>query len=218
MMGGVALSPPRAILFDWDNTLVDNWAVIAHALNTAFTAMGKPTWTEAEARARIRKSARDTFPELFGDRSEEALRLFYSTFEATHLEGLRPMAGALALLDAARDRGIYLGVVSNKHGGYLRTEAAHLGWTTRFGRIIGAMDTAADKPAADPVHAALADSGIPAGPDVWFVGDAGIDMVCALHTGCIPVLLRDEETLGEEFETCVPHLHLRGCLGLAKLL
>jgi phosphoglycolate phosphatase len=214
----VPLPPPRAILFDWDNTLVDNWAVIADALNAAFAAMGHPLWTEAEVRARVRKSARDTFPEMFGERSAAAEHIFYSTFEERHLEGLRPMDGAAALLDAARGRGIYLGIVSNKLGRYLRIEAEHLGWTRHFGRIVGATDTAADKPAADPVHAALAGSGIAAGPDVWFVGDAGVDMHCALNSGCIPVLLRDEETLGEEFETCVPHLHLRGCPGLSQLL
>ncbi|WP_374448715.1 HAD family hydrolase [Stella sp.] len=213
-----APTAPRAILFDWDNTLVDNWAVISGALNAAFQAMAKPTWSEAECRARVRKSARDTFPELFGDRWREAERIFYSTFEERHLEGLRPMPGAIDLLDRARTRGLYLGIVSNKHGRYLRIEAEHLGWSRRFGRIVGATDAAADKPAPDPVHAALAGSGIVAGPDVWFVGDAGVDMQCALAAGCTPVLVRDEETLGEEFDSCAPHVHLRGCPGLAALL
>lgn len=209
---------PRALLFDWDNTLVDNWAVISGALNATFAAMEQPTWTEAECRARVRKSVRDTFPGLFGERWKEAEQLFYKTFEERHLEGLRPMLGALDLLERARERGLYLGIVSNKNGRYLRIEADHLGWTPRFGRIVGATDAAADKPAADPVHAALAGSGIAAGPDVWFVGDAGVDMQCALAAGCIPVLVRDEETLGEEFDTCAPHLHLRGCSGLTALL
>ena len=34
----VRLPAPKAILFDWDNTLVDNWATIADALNVALTA------------------------------------------------------------------------------------------------------------------------------------------------------------------------------------
>ena len=29
---------PRAILFDWDNTLVDSWPTILDALNTTFEA------------------------------------------------------------------------------------------------------------------------------------------------------------------------------------
>ncbi|MGE0714004.1 MAG: HAD family hydrolase [Alphaproteobacteria bacterium] len=212
-----ALPLPRAILFDWDNTLVDNWAVIATALNAALAAMGQAEWTEAEVRGRVRKSARDTFPEMFGARAAEAERIFYSTFAARHLEGLRPMAGAAAMLDAAAARGIRLGIVSNKSGGYLRAEADHLGWTPRFARIVGANDTAFDKPAKDPVLAALDGSGIAPGPDVWFVGDAGIDMECAMSTGCVPVLLRDETILGAEFERWPPRLHLTGCPALAAL-
>ena len=32
---------PRAVLFDWDNTLVDNWATITEALNAARAAGGR---------------------------------------------------------------------------------------------------------------------------------------------------------------------------------
>ena len=35
----VALTPPRAVLFDWDNTLLDNWATIAGAFNTTLLAI-----------------------------------------------------------------------------------------------------------------------------------------------------------------------------------
>ena len=47
------VSPPRAILFDWDNTLVDNWQVILAALNTALVAMDQRPWTLSESRERI---------------------------------------------------------------------------------------------------------------------------------------------------------------------
>ena len=36
---------PTAILFDWDNTLVDSWATIHEALNVVMAAMGKPLWS-----------------------------------------------------------------------------------------------------------------------------------------------------------------------------
>ena len=50
------LKPPRAILFDWDNTLVDNWPAIHDALNTTFAAMGHGLWTLDETKARLRKN------------------------------------------------------------------------------------------------------------------------------------------------------------------
>jgi phosphoglycolate phosphatase len=55
--------------------------------------------------------------------------------------------------------------------------------------VVGAGDCAADKPACDPVHLALAESGVAAGEKVWFVGDTAVDMECAVASGCVPVLL-----------------------------
>ena len=55
---------PRAILFDWDNTLVDNWVVIAEAMNVVFSAFDMPLWSLAETKARVRASLRDSFPPL----------------------------------------------------------------------------------------------------------------------------------------------------------
>src|SRR5216684_1044345 len=67
-----ALRRPRAILFDWDNTLVDSWATIHEALNFLMRAMGKPEWSLAQTRERVRLSLRDAFPLHFGERWEEA--------------------------------------------------------------------------------------------------------------------------------------------------
>ena len=47
---------PRAILFDWDNTLVDSWGTIHEALVRTFTADGPAAWTLAETKARVRSA------------------------------------------------------------------------------------------------------------------------------------------------------------------
>src|SRR5688572_19018612 len=108
---------PRAILFDWDNTLVESWGVIHLALNRTMVAMGHPEWTRAETEQRVRASLRDTFPAMFGDRWKEAERVFYASFEAVHLQQLQPASGAADMLGSlAADRDIYLGVISNKRG------------------------------------------------------------------------------------------------------
>ena len=66
------LPTPRAILFDWDNTLVDSWATIHEALNFLMRAMDKPEWTLADTMEKVRLSLREAFPMYFGDRWEEA--------------------------------------------------------------------------------------------------------------------------------------------------
>ena len=39
------LNLPTAIIFDWDDTLVDNWESINSALNTTLKAMGKKSFS-----------------------------------------------------------------------------------------------------------------------------------------------------------------------------
>lgn len=203
------LPAPKAILFDWDNTLVDTWAVIHHALAVTFEAFGKTPWTLEETRQRVRASARDAFPELFGDDTEAATELFYETFARDHLQGLAPRAGAPEALAALAGRGdLWLGVVSNKTGRYLREEAEHLGWSRHFRQVVGALDAARDKPAPDPVVMALAGSGLDLGPQVWFVGDTDIDMLCARNAGCTGLLIRDEAPAEGEFGAAPPHRHV----------
>jgi phosphoglycolate phosphatase len=211
------LTRPRAIIFDWDNTLVDSWATIHDALNFLMAAMERPPWTIDETRERVRLSLRDAFPAIFGERWEEARRIYMDRFRAIHLERLTPLPRREAMLRALAADGHYLAVVSNKTGTVLRSEAAHLGWSELFGAIIGAGDAHTDKPHSAPVELALQPSGITPGPDVWFVGDTAVDMECALASGCVPVLLGSDE-ITPEFTKFPPALAVTDDAGLFRAL
>ncbi len=212
------LTPPKAILFDWDNTLVDSWAIILDSLNHTLSAFGKPTWTMAQTQGRVRKSLRDSFPTLFGDEWKQAADVFYARFDEIHLARLTPLDGAEEMLADLAGRGVYLGVVSNKRGEYLRKESNHLGWDRHFSSLVGATDAANDKPARDPVDLALSESSHKEGPEVWFVGDADIDMECAVNAGLTPVLLRAQAPKEAEFKDYPPLYHVEDCLTLSKLV
>jgi phosphoglycolate phosphatase len=184
-----ALKPPRAILFDWDNTLVDNWGTIQVATNAALTAMGFPPWTLEETLHRVRASMRDSFPRMFGERWQEARDIFYAAYRASHLETLRALPDADIVTRALADSGLYLGVVSNKTGPLLRAEAARLGWDGLFARLVGAGDAVRDKPAPDPIYMATEGLGLSDYENIWFIGDAAIDMQCARQAGCVAILV-----------------------------
>lgn len=198
---------PIALVFDWDNTLVDAWPGIAGALNAALTAFGKPPWSLAEVRGRVRASLRDTFPGMFGEAWEQARDVFYEALERTHLQNVTPLPGAAETLAHARSLGLTLAVVSNKTGRYLRREAAALGWDDRFVALVGAGDAEADKPHPAPMRLALAALGIPAGPQIWYVGDTALDMQAARNAGLLPVLIGDAAHDGGP-ERARPDLHL----------
>jgi phosphoglycolate phosphatase len=213
-----ALSRPAAVIFDWDNTLIDSWLTIHDAQNHTLTAFGLEPWTLEETLQRVRGSMRDSYPALFGERWEEAGEVFYARFAARHIETLTPLPGAEDMLADLRAAGIYLAVVSNKKGDYLRAEVASLGWDRYFGRLVGAFDAPRDKPAIDPVEMALEGSGVVPSPAVWFVGDADIDLECATNAGCIPVLARKKPPDPGEFAAHPPALHVDGCMTLSKVL
>ena len=181
-------APPKAVIFDWDNTLVDSWQTIHDALNETLAAMGQPLWTLDQTKARARHSLRDSFPTLFGDDWDLARQHYLTAFEAIHLDRLRAFAGAEAMLEALHGAGIHLALVSNKTGRILRREVASLGWDRYFGMVVGAGDAAFDKPHRAPVDLALEGSGIAPGEDVWFVGDTATDLECARNAECVPVL------------------------------
>src|SRR5258708_21128684 len=123
MRAPVSAGRPRALLFDWDNTLVDSWPVIHDALQQTLTAMGHPPWTLEESKARVRLSLRDSFPALFGTRWEEARRVYMDAFQSIHLERLGALAGVVELLAPLTEPRCYLPVVINNTGPRLRREA-----------------------------------------------------------------------------------------------
>ena len=215
---GIALPAPKAIIFDWDNTLVDSWPVIHRALSDTFVAYGREPWSMDHVRGNVRYSLRDSFPDLFGDNWEEVREYFYTRFREIHIRDLLPMSEVGDMIARLHQAGIYLGIVSNKTGEYLRKEAAHLDWDRYFGAIIGAGDAARDKPEPDPLEMLLEQAGLAAGPDIWFVGDSGVDMEIAHRTGCSAILIHQENPQAAEFDHFPPHLDAVDCAGLLRSL
>ncbi|MBA3813011.1 MAG: HAD family hydrolase [Alphaproteobacteria bacterium] len=204
---------PKAILFDWDNTLVDTWRTVFDAMNVAREAVDRSSFTIEEFWQRPHNSMRDTAVELFGEHVEKGMQIFYEFVEKSHLQTIRVLEGAEALLNDLKSQGIYVGVVSNKDGPHLRKEVTHLGWDPHFRRIIGARDTKEDKPSSIPVLAALQGSMIAPSHDVWFVGDSIVDVHCARVSGCIPIVVGEGEASQQD-----DIVHAKDCSGLMELL
>jgi phosphoglycolate phosphatase len=211
---GLAPPAPSVLVWDWDNTLIDGWAAISHALNAVFAAHAMPLWTIETTKANVRGSLRDTFPAMFGAAWTEARDLFYATLRIEHLAHLQPMTGAEAALAAGATWP--QAVVSNKSGDFLRAEVAHLGWAGRFRAVVGAGDASADKPAAAPIHLAL-NAIHPADSTVWYIGDTALDMQAARAAGCTAVLVGLAEHDGG-VDAVAPDLHFSDANALAERL
>lgn len=197
------LSKPDAIFFDWDGTLVDSLPALFSYYNHVLGAFSKPPITIEQAKSNIRRSAREVFPEVFGDEAEAALEVFYAYVAIKHLEHLEVFADSHDFMAELSGLHIPLGIVSNKRHSFLLKEITHLGWDKYLVSNIGAGEAAKDKPEPDPLL--LAASKINLSPDtheIWYVGDTETDMMAANAAGFQPIFI--EHGLGTR-EDCQKH-------------
>ena len=203
---------PKAIIFDWDSTLVDNWQSIANALNATLIELDKTPWTVTQVRQNSKNSARDAFPRIFGDQWRDALDFFYNAFKELHLTGIEPLPGAEKLLRFLREEGIYSGIISNKNGAFLRNEIKKLGWDKYFDNVLGAADLHVDKPSKEIIDALLKPTEIPPSKSVWFIGDAIVDLECAHMANCTPILVETGLITKDEANQWPPYKTFPSCV------
>jgi phosphoglycolate phosphatase len=190
---------PRAVIFDWDNTLVDSWPLIHSAINTTMEKMDKELWSFNKVKNDIHASMRESFPALFGEKWKEAGEIYKSAYRSQHLDKLVFLPGALDLIAALKEKNILLVVISNKTGNTLRMEADNLKINDKFYSLIGSMDAEFDKPHIAPVKLALQGSGIDPIKDlIWFIGDTITDIECAINSKCQPILYGKGENVPKD--------------------
>lgn len=205
----------EAVFFDWDDTLADNWESIHAALNASLTAMNHEKWSLRKTKSNVRRSLRESFPKIFGDKWEDAAEIFYDHIKSSHLETLKPLYYAAELLEKLSDLGIVMGIVSNKTGDLLRAECEYLGWNNYFNNVIGANDCKNDKPAAEPLFLCLEGTGIKPTENTWFVGDAPTDMECATKAGVTGILIKNK-FIKADFDQFPPNFQFKNLYEMAK--
>ncbi|MES2607120.1 MAG: HAD family hydrolase [Pseudomonadota bacterium] len=176
-------SIPKAILFDWDNTLVDTWPLIHGGMCAVFENRGLTPWTLQQTKERCHESARDAFPKLFPDDWQSAMDDFYKHVRAEHVSEIALLPFARELIEHLATLDVLLGVVSNKTKDILVKEIEHLGFSEHFGVIVGSGDAVRDKPDAAPLLLALDQLNVLPSMDVWMIGDTPADWSSAKAAG-----------------------------------
>ncbi|MFZ4762248.1 MAG: HAD family hydrolase [Alphaproteobacteria bacterium] len=220
------IQKPTAILFDWDNTLADNWPVINAAMNAALQKFNRPPLSMDESIRYARMPHEQSFPTLFGDDWPKGKALFYENFQAQHLEHIKLLPGARELLTWLQSKNIYLAIVSNKNGAFLRKEVEFLGLSPYFAAIIGAGDAASDKPDKVAMLAALSglstwndqDCRLDYWPDYLMVGDTDVDLRAGKNMGFVSVLITNSPITSNDYSDCPPQFILADLYGLKDLL
>lgn len=179
------LSPPKAVLFDLDGTLVDSADDLMAALNHVRLRMGLSEPAPRAAREFVSAGAvammRAGLPEALHPQIDAYRQSFLDYYQAHIAVHSQPYPGALALLQRLQNQGIAWGVITNKPEklAALLLQALALKPAVLF----GGDSLAQKKPHPAPIWRACELLGIR--PDqCWMVGDDPRDIEAGLAAGC----------------------------------
>ena len=183
------LRKPDAIIYDWDNTLVDTWPLIKNAINATMRSLNREEWSLEKVRDSVHKSMRESFPEIFGNEWERAGEIYKKAYQDINIAQISLLKNSFELLNFVKNLNIPQFLVSNKIGTTLRKEVKKLQLEHLFFSLVGAQDANFDKPSREPADFALMGSQIdPKKHHIWFVGDTIADVECAHNLGACPII------------------------------
>jgi phosphoglycolate phosphatase len=173
----------RTFLFDLDGTLIDHFAAIHRAHSHTLQALGLPAPSLEKIRSAVGGGLERAIGLLAGtDRVEEALAIYRPYWNATMLDDVVLLPGALELLQQLHARGAILAVLTNKHGPSSRLICEHLGLSPYLNGVFGALDTPWIKPQPEFARHALKTLGADAASTL-LVGDSPWDVEAARNAG-----------------------------------
>jgi HAD superfamily hydrolase (TIGR01509 family) len=174
----------RAVLYDWDGTLVDSAEKTYACYVRVFSAYGigfdhaafertySPDWYRTYEEVGL---PREHWP--------EADARWLSCYET---EPSRLLPGARETLERLADAGLVQGLVSSGDGSRVRREIQALGLARFFGAVVCGGETACRKPHPEPLLLALERLRVPAA-ETAYVGDSPEDVAMARSAGVLSV-------------------------------
>ncbi len=178
-------APPgrvRAVLFDLDGTLLDTIElIVASYRHTARTCLGRDM-DEADILARLGEPLVVTMRDLSAGRVDELIAVYRQFNLAEHDRLVKLVPGVPDTLQALRNRGLRLAVVSSKIRHTVEKGLNLFRLATFFDVVIGLEDCPAHKPDPGPLLEALHRLGVEPASAVM-VGDSLADILAARAAG-----------------------------------
>lgn len=176
----------RAVLFDFDGTLIDSYPAIAASVNHVRSLNGLAPLSVPEVTRHVGRGPIHLLANTVGVGDPQANLAAYRAHHPTVLaSGTRLLPGARETLARLHARGLRLAICSNKPVAFTRELVALLGLGNWLDAILGPEDVGRHKPAPDMLLAALDRLGVTA-DQALYVGDMVVDIQTARAAG-LPV-------------------------------
>lgn len=171
----------KAIVFDWDGTLMDSVTKIVESMQSSAKHLGLPIPDYDQAKDVIGISLLPALKQLFNIYDEKAAMDLFHTYKAQfkdHSQLSSPLFnGAIELLEKLKERGYILAVATGKARQGLDHNWHHSN-TKHFFTTSRTADDAQSKPSPDMLQQILSELNLSA-QQVLMVGDTTYDMAMA---------------------------------------
>jgi phosphoglycolate phosphatase len=175
---------PSAVLFDFDDTLVNSRPIIDRALKATLARFNINENILSAKNIDVNRSMRDYFQQIFGSQVYQARDVYYQYY-TEYSKNIEKLDNAEQVLDFLKSLKLFVAVVSNKNGTRLRDEVKNkFNWQHYFAAIVGAGDASEDKPSIQPALLALKNSGLKEFSSCLMIGDNQVDYQLAKNLGC----------------------------------
>ncbi len=184
-----------ALIFDWDNTLVDTIPVIKHSLLDTLNEFNYDGEKDKIiSSVGFNNSMREGFPALFGDDWEKASEYFYHRYDKNK-DLINKMAGFDEIIDYLKNIDIPIAINSNKRQDLLESEINRFEINNIFDIVVGSGICENDKPAPDGVNKICNHWKVNPNPDIYYIGDSEVDYKTAKNSGVSNILVSDKNDI-----------------------
>ena len=178
------------MIFDLDGTLTDTFRVCFIAFREALQTSTGQTFTDEDIMARFGPSEEGMLQRWVPDRWEACLQRYLTVYAREHRRIARTFPGIQTALDALRNRGVPLAVVTGKGPQSAAISLTQLGLTPYFDCVETGSPEGSVKPRC--LRKVLAHWGIaPSG--VAYLGDVTSDIEASRAVGLLPLAAAWEE-------------------------
>jgi phosphoglycolate phosphatase len=170
----------KAVLFDFDMTLVDSSYAIYCCTNMLAQHLGVREVSREEVLASIGLTIEDSWRSYWGDFRQEWVDYYRANYREEEQARLKLFPGTVSTLETLRSRGIKVGVVSNRR--YARRPVESTGLKPLLDVVIGLEDVERAKP--EPESLLKGFNALDTEPELGiYVGDTDIDMKTSVAAG-----------------------------------